>query len=124
MALGRQNRSARVGCRRDGAAIGPGLQVFYGIDDAAAELAIGGTGSVGAMFFECAAGQAQETSCLGCSQIAWRQAGGVGGHDRASVGSVRPLAKSGGSRPPWRSNPAKGDGEVAGVKIAPPGVGW
>src|SRR3546814_8430468 len=46
--LGGKDRAARVGRRTDEAAIRPGLEIFDGIDDSAAELSVGRPGAVGA----------------------------------------------------------------------------
>lgn len=49
---GRQHAPTRIGGRRNGAAIGPGFQIGDRVDHAAAELAIGRAGAIGAVFFE------------------------------------------------------------------------
>ena len=51
---------AGVGRGLPKAAVGPGLQVFERIDDAAAQLAIDRAGAEGAMLLERAAGQAKK----------------------------------------------------------------
>ena len=48
--------------------------------DATAELVIGGAGSVGAVLFQRARGQAQEIRRLLGAQVAWRQNGEIGSH--------------------------------------------
>src|SRR3546814_847932 len=53
---GKAGAAAGIGRGVLGAEIGPGLEVLDGIDDAAAELAIGGAGSVGAVLLKRAAG--------------------------------------------------------------------
>src|SRR3546814_1438496 len=53
---GKDGAAAGIGRGVLGAEIGPGLEVLDGIDDAAAELAIGGAGSVGAVLLKRAAG--------------------------------------------------------------------
>src|SRR3546814_3563883 len=60
--LGGKDRAARVGRRTDEAAIRPGLEIFDGIDDSAAELSVGRPGAVGAMLLKRALGQSEETS--------------------------------------------------------------
>src|SRR3546814_11742551 len=83
--LGGKDRAARVGRRTDEAAIRPGLEIFDGIDDSAAELSVGRPGAVGAMLLKRALGQSEETSGFLRAQVAWRDAGGSFGHCRASV---------------------------------------
>jgi len=50
------------------------------IDDAAAELAIGGAGAIGPVLFESAGGQAEELGGFLGAQEAWRENGEVGSH--------------------------------------------
>src|SRR3546814_12721909 len=57
---GKDGAAAGIGRGVLGAEIGPGLEVLDGIDDAAAELAIGGAGSVGAVLLKRAAGRSEE----------------------------------------------------------------
>src|SRR5690606_35107495 len=78
--FGRQYAAARIGGGGDGAAVGPGAQVVHRIDDAPAELAIGGTGSVGAVLFEGAGRKAQEFSRFLGAKIARREYGEIGSH--------------------------------------------
>src|SRR5690606_3375655 len=78
--LGRQYAAARIGGGGDGPAVGPGLEVVDRIDDAPAELAIGGTGSVGTVLFEGAGRKAQEFGRFLCAQIARREYGEIGSH--------------------------------------------
>src|SRR5262249_13198335 len=76
---------AGIGGRGLGAEIGPGLEVFERIDDAAADLSVLRASAVGAVLLERAAGEAKEAGRLGRAQKAWRQAGEWVGHDRTSV---------------------------------------
>src|SRR3546814_2373197 len=76
--LGGKDRAARVGRRTDEAAIRPGLEIFDGIDDSAAELSVGGPGAVGAMLLKRALGQSEETSGFLPAQVEWWDAGGIG----------------------------------------------
>ena len=80
-----KDRSAWIGCRRDSTAIGPSLQVLDGIDDPTTQLVVSGTSSVGTVFFQRAAGQAQKTRRFGRAQVAWRQGGEIRSHGVASV---------------------------------------
>jgi hypothetical protein len=79
--------SAKTGIGRGlfGAEIGPGLQILKRIDDAPADLAVFRPSAVGAMLFQRAAGETEESRGLGCPQVARRQAGQRIGHDRVSV---------------------------------------
>ena len=86
MALGGQHGpGAGIGGRCLGAAIGPGLQIVQRVDDTSAELSIGGTGAVGPVLFQRAAGEAEESRGFGRAQVARRQAGVRIGHLRGSV---------------------------------------
>jgi hypothetical protein len=75
-----KDRTARIGGRGDGAARGPGFEIVDGIDDAAAELAIGRAGAVGPMLFEGAGGQAEKLGGFLGAQEARRENGEVGSH--------------------------------------------
>jgi hypothetical protein len=79
---------ARVGGRGLGAPVGPGLQIVERIDDAAAELSIGGAGAIGAVLFERSVGEAEEACGLGGSEVARRQAGGIGSHESGLRGFI------------------------------------
>ena len=84
MALGGQHGSgAGIGRRCLGAAVGPGLQILQRVDDASAELSIGGTGAVGPVLFQRAAGEAEESRGFGRAQVSRRQ---CRRSDRASSG--------------------------------------
>ena len=58
-----KNRSAGIGGRGDGAAIGPGFEIVDGIDDGRRAL-VGRAGSVGPVLFQCPGGQAEESAVL------------------------------------------------------------
>src|ERR1043166_6076182 len=72
---------ARIGGRAFCSEVGPGLQVVERVHHPATDLAILWPSTVGAVFFEGAAGKAEETSGLRCAQKAWRHAGQRVGHD-------------------------------------------
>src|SRR5258708_6629045 len=71
VALRRQDRAdSGVGGRSPGAELDPGLEIFEAIDDAAAELRVARPGAISAVLLQCANGEADEASGLGCAQIA------------------------------------------------------
>src|SRR5712691_4702547 len=91
-AFGRKDGSRTgIGGRGLGAEIGPGLEILERVDDTAADLSVFRAGTIGAVLFEGAAGQAKEAGRLRSTQKAWRQAGQWIGHDRSSV-VLRPAA--------------------------------
>src|SRR3546814_6732627 len=55
---GRHGVIVWIGCRRANSTVGPGAQVFERVEHAAAHLPVGGAGSIGAMLFERARGEA------------------------------------------------------------------
>ena len=78
MALGGKDTAARIRRRGDEAAVGPGFQVLERVDDAPAELSIGGTGAVGPVFFKRAIRETKEAGRFGCAEKALRHAGAIG----------------------------------------------
>jgi hypothetical protein len=75
----------RVGGRGFGAAVGLRLQILQRVDDTSAELSIGGTGTVGPVFLQRAASEAEESRSFGRAQVSRRQSGVRIGHLRGSV---------------------------------------
>ena len=96
-----QDGTARIGGGGHGAAVGPGLQVFQRVDDAAAKLPVGRAGAIGAVLFERPVGQTEEAGSLGRAHVTWRYAGEAVGHGRTSVFLVRPRRSGGGSGARW-----------------------
>src|SRR3546814_14436029 len=86
---GKDGAAAGIGRGVLGAEIGPGLEGLDGIDDAAAELAIGGAGSVGAVLLKREAGYAEKAGSCGGWKKGRREAGGGGRNEGAAVGEVR-----------------------------------
>jgi hypothetical protein len=64
---------SRIGGRAAQTLIGPTVQIIECVDDAATELAIGGTGAIAAVFFEGAAGKSQIARGFLCPQKPGRQ---------------------------------------------------
>jgi hypothetical protein len=66
MSLGGQLRPfAGIGGRGLRAAVGPGFQVLQRVDDTSTELSISGTGAVGPVFFQRAAGEVKNRAASG-----------------------------------------------------------
>jgi len=86
MSLGRQDRAGpRIPGRRLCAEIGPSFEIVECIDDATAELAVRRTGAVGPVLFKRAAGQTEESCCLGRAQISLQQGPIEIGHSESSA---------------------------------------
>src|SRR3546814_15850215 len=66
---GRHGVIVWIGCRRANSTVGPGAQVFERVEHAAAHLPVGGAGSIGAMLFERARGEADIMGGLLGAQI-------------------------------------------------------
>ncbi len=111
---------ARIRSGRFDAAIGPSLQIFESIDDAAAELRIAWPGSVGPVLFQRTAGKAQKARGFGGSEIAWRKWGCCGGHLLALGNRGAPPNIGGCRRSPWRRRFGGVDGEDGGWEIRHP----
>lgn len=107
--FGRGQRAGRedtAGClvRRGPAdtVLDPSLKIWEGVDDAAADLAIGRTGAVGAVLFQRTDGNAKKARRIGRAQETGRQPRLGIEHDRAS-GWVRRLSvTTAGHGEPWR----------------------
>src|SRR5260370_42275566 len=82
---GQHGPGAGIRRRSLGAAVGPRLQILERVDDTSAELSIGGTGTVGPVFFQRAAGETEESRGFGRAQVARRQTGVWIGHKKGSV---------------------------------------
>jgi hypothetical protein len=98
VSFGRQDSShSRVRGRHLGAAVGPGFEIVYRVDDASPDLPIGRASTIGTVLLQRASGQAQEARGFGGPEIAWRKAGCRVGHARASVVLARAVDGDGGS---------------------------
>ncbi|RFO99734.1 hypothetical protein BGC30_10250 [Novacetimonas hansenii] len=95
------------------AVLDPSLKIWEGVDDAAADLAIGRTSTVGTVLFQRTDGNAEEARRIGRAQETGRQPRLGIEHDRAS-GWVRLLSvTTAGHSEPWRRI---GGLESAGIK--------
>lgn len=83
------------------AVLSPSMEVVKGINDAAANLAIGRAGAVGAMLFQRADGNAEEARRIGRAQETGRQPRLGIEHDRASGWVRRLLVTTTGHGEPW-----------------------
>src|SRR5260221_9941644 len=68
-----------------GPAVAPGLEMVERVDDATADLSIGGARAVGPVFFQRPARETEEQGSFGRAQVTRRQAGVGIGHWRSSV---------------------------------------
>jgi len=85
--LGGEHGATRVRGGRHCAALGPGSEVVYCVDDAPAELAVSRAGSIGAVLLQGAGGEGEEFRGFLGAQVARRKNG--------EIGSLRPLGEGG-----------------------------
>lgn len=111
-------RKDTAGCLVGGgpadAVLSPSLEVVEGINDPAANLAIGWTGAIGAMLFQCTDGNAEEARRIGRAQETGRQPRLGIEHDRTSGWVRRLSATTAGHGEPWR--------RIGGLESA--GIRW